>query len=250
MNKDTLKSKKRYELIDSIRGFAIINMVIFHTLYDIFMIYGDGSFFTSPWCTVWERFICVSFIIISGVSFNFSNHTVRNGIIVSLCGFVVTAVTAIAIPSQVVWFGILNLLGISMLICSALKDLFNSIPTVVGAILSFMLYAVTYGVPTGYIGFLGIPIIELPSFLYEYKYLSFLGFRSYDFVSSDYFSIIPWLFLFVFGIFLWRTLKKIKWDKYFYFKIPILNVIGRYSLIIYLLHQPVIMLIMTIIYGY
>ena len=190
------------------------------------------------------------FIIISGVSFNFSNHTVRNGIIVSLCGFVVTAVTAIAIPSQVVWFGILNLLGISMLICSALKDLFNAIPTVVGAILSFMLYAVTYGVPTGYIGFLGIPIIELPSFLYEYKYLSFLGFRSYDFVSSDYFSIIPWLFMFVFGIFLWRIIKKIKWEKYFYFKIPILNVIGRYSLIIYLLHQPVIMLIMTIIYGY
>ena len=33
---------------------------------------------------LWERFICVSFIIISGVSFNFSNHTVRNGIIVSL----------------------------------------------------------------------------------------------------------------------------------------------------------------------
>ena len=184
------------------------------------------------------------------MSFNFSNHTVRNGIIVSLCGFVVTAVTAIVIPSQVVWFGILNLLGISMLICSALKDLFDAIPTVVGAILSFMLYAVTYGVPTGYIGFLVIPIIELPSFLYEYKYLSFLGFRSYDFVSSDYFSIIPWLFLFVFGIFLWRVIKKIKWEKYFYFKIPILNVIGRYSLIIYLLHQPVIMLIMTIIYGY
>ena len=245
MNKDTLKSKKRYDLIDSIRGFAVINMVAFHALYDIFIIYGDGSAFTNSFFAVWERFI-----IISGVSFNFSKHTVRNGIIVSLCGFVVTAVTAIAIPSQVVWFGILNLLGISMLICSALKDLFNAIPTVVGAILSFTLYAVTYGVPTGYIGFLGIPIIELPSFLYEYKYLSFLGFRSYDFVSSDYFPIIPWLFMFVFGIFLWRIIKKIKWEKYFYFKIPILNVIGRYSLIIYLLHQPVIMLIMTIIYGY
>lgn len=125
MNKDTLKSKKRYDLIDSIRGFAVINMVAFHALYDIFMIYGDGSAFTNSFFAVWERFICVSFIIISGVSFNFSNHTVRNGIIVSLCGFVVTTVTAIAIPSQVVWFGILNLLGISMLICSALKDLFN-----------------------------------------------------------------------------------------------------------------------------
>ena len=32
MNKDTLKSKKRYDLIDSIRGFAVINMVAFHAL--------------------------------------------------------------------------------------------------------------------------------------------------------------------------------------------------------------------------
>lgn len=82
MNKDTLKSKKRYDLIDSIRGFAVINMVVFHALYDIFIIYGDGSAFTNSFFAVWERFICVSFIIISGVSFNFSNHTVRNGIIV------------------------------------------------------------------------------------------------------------------------------------------------------------------------
>lgn len=47
MNKDTLKSKKRYDLIDSIRGFAVINMVAFHALYDIFIIYGDGSAFTN-----------------------------------------------------------------------------------------------------------------------------------------------------------------------------------------------------------
>lgn len=39
MNKGTLKSKKRYDLIDSIRGFAVINMVAFHALYDIFIIY-------------------------------------------------------------------------------------------------------------------------------------------------------------------------------------------------------------------
>lgn len=161
-------------------------MVAFHALYDIFIIYGDGSAFTNSFLPYGNALFVYRLLLFRECLLIF-NHTVRNGIIVSLFGFVVTAVTAIAIPSQVVWFGILNLLGISMLICSALKDLFNAIPTVVGAILSFMLYAVTYGVPTGYIGFLGIPIIELPSFLYEYKYLSFLGFRSYDFVSSDYF---------------------------------------------------------------
>ena len=63
MNKGTLKSKKRYDLIDSIRGFAVINMVAFHALYDIFIIYGDGSAFTNSFFAVWERFICVSFIM-------------------------------------------------------------------------------------------------------------------------------------------------------------------------------------------
>lgn len=250
MNKDTLNNKKRYELIDSLRGFAIINMVVFHTLYDIFMIYGNGTFFSSQWCAVWERFICVSFIIISGVSFNFSHHTVRNGIIVSLCGFLVTIVTTVALPSQAIWFGILNLLGISMLICSALKNLINSTPPVLGAITSFLIYAVTYGVPNGYIGFLNFPIIELPQVLYACKYLSFIGFRSSDFVSSDFFSIIPWLFLYIFGIFLWRIIKNKNADKYFYIKIPLLNTIGRYSLVIYLAHQPIIMLVMTLIFGY
>lgn len=249
MKKDAPTVKKRYDLIDSIRGFAIINMIAFHALYDIFQIYGDGTSFSGAAVVVWERFICVSFIIISGASFNFSRHTVRNGIIVSLCGFAVTVVTTLALPSQAVWFGILNLLGISMLICSALREVISAVPSVVGAVISFLLYALTYGVPSGYIGFLGIRFFELPQALYEYKYLSFLGFRSADFVSSDFFPIIPWLFLYVFGLFLWRIIKERKWDNYFHLKIPVLNIIGRHSLVIYLLHQPVIMLIMDLIHG-
>ena len=31
--------EKRYFLIDGIRGAAIINMVLFHFLYDIFIVY-------------------------------------------------------------------------------------------------------------------------------------------------------------------------------------------------------------------
>lgn len=250
MNKDTPKINKRYGLIDSLRGFAIINMVAFHALYDVFQIYGSGGFTSNPLTALWERFICFSFIIISGASFNFSKHSVRNGIIVSLCGFLVTAVTVIAVPGQAVWFGILNMLGLSMLICSVLKKTINRIPSAAGVVFSFLVFSLTYGVPRGYIGFFGAEFIGLPDFLYQCRYLSFLGFRSYDFVSSDFFPIIPWLFLFIFGIFLWRIIRKNKLDKYFYLKIPVLSAIGRHSLIIYLLHQPIIMGVMMLIYGY
>ena len=36
-----MEQKKRYELIDGIRGLAMVNMVIFHFLYDVFIIYEE-----------------------------------------------------------------------------------------------------------------------------------------------------------------------------------------------------------------
>lgn len=246
MKNDIPKIKKRYELIDSIRGFAVINMIAFHALYDIFQIFGDGTLFFNTSFSVWERCICISFILISGMCFNFSNHAVKNGIVVSMCGFLVTAVTVIAMPSQPIWFGILNLLGISMLICSALREFIRSIPAFIGIMASFVLFAVSYGIPKGYIGFFDVPIFEIPEAFYHFKYLSFLGLRSFDFVSYDYFPVIPWIFMYATGIFLWRIIKEKRWDKFFYFRIPILNAIGKHSLIIYIIHQPIIMLV---IYG-
>ena len=68
MNKDTLKSKKRYDLIDSIRGFAVINMVAFHALYDIFIIYGDGSAFTNSFfCRMGTLYLCIVYYYFGSV---------------------------------------------------------------------------------------------------------------------------------------------------------------------------------------
>ena len=36
------KPKKRYDLIDALRGLALINMVLYHFSYDIFVIYGQN----------------------------------------------------------------------------------------------------------------------------------------------------------------------------------------------------------------
>lgn len=229
------------------RGFALLNMILFHLLYDIFEIYGQGGWAQNAAVSAWERFICCSFIIISGVSFNFSRHAYRRGILINICGFIVTAVTAIAIPSQAIWFGILNLLGCSMLIAQPLRAYLKKTEPIAGAAASFVIFMLTYSVPKRYIGIFNFRLFPLPDFLYSCKYLSFLGFKSADFHSTDYFPIIPWIFLFIFGYFLWRLIEKKGFDKYFYFKIPVLDVLGRYSLWIYLAHQPVIMAVMMII---
>ncbi len=125
----------RYGLIDAFRGFALVNMVIYHFCYDIFAVYGlDPVWFTYPWVIVWERFICISFILISGVSLHFSYHPIRRGLIINLCGLLITFVTALVMPEQAVWFGVLNLIGCAMLIATLLRKLLDKINPFLGAV--------------------------------------------------------------------------------------------------------------------
>ena len=66
------KTGQRYELIDAFRGIALLNMVFYHFFYDIYVIYGKNPNWTASLSIiVWERFICISFIIIAGISASF-----------------------------------------------------------------------------------------------------------------------------------------------------------------------------------
>lgn len=240
--KALLKENKRYYLLDSLRGTSIISMIAFHLCYDLFMIYGiNTSWYFYPITAVWERSICVVFILVSGMCLNFSENGIKRGILLNLTGFAVTCVTVIAEPNQAVWFGVLNLIGCSMMIVSVLSDNLKKIRPLSGALISFLLYAVSYDVPKGYVGLFGLDIVKLPDFLYSCKYLAFLGFPSSDFFSTDFFPLIPWIFLFAAGFYLWNFIVEKNLTKYFELKIPVLDKIGRYSLWIYLAHQPIIM---------
>ncbi len=243
-------NSQRYYLIDSLRGFALLNMVIFHLLYDVFQIYGiDAQWCFQPLTIVWERFICISFIIISGISLNFSHNAYKRGIILNVLGFIITVVTFIVMPGETIWFGILNFLGCAMLILQPLRCYFDKISSVLGMAVSIVLFAVLYGVPNKFIGFFNIKLFDLPHFMYGVNWLSFLGFHSADFSSSDYFPIIPWIFLFFAGYFIWRLIKTVNADKYFTFSVPILSTAGRYSLWIYLAHQPLILGILMLVFS-
>lgn len=242
------KENKRYYLLDSLRGISIVSMVAFHLCYDIFMMYGlNTDWYFYPLTTVWERSICVVFILISGICLNFSRNGIKRGIFLNLAGFAVTVVTVIAEPEQAVWFGILNLLGCSMMIVSVLSESLKKIRPLSGALISLLLYAVLYDVQNGSIGFFGFDFIRLPDFLYSCKYLAFLGLPSSDFMSTDYFPLIPWIFLFTAGFYLWNFIKEKNLAKYFEFKIPVFDKIGKYSLWIYLVHQPILMAILSMI---
>ena len=83
--KALLKENKRYYLLDSLRGISTVSMVAFHLCYDIFMMYGlNTSWYFYPMTAVWERSICVMFILVSGMCLNFSGNGIKRGVLLNL----------------------------------------------------------------------------------------------------------------------------------------------------------------------
>ena len=58
--------------------------------------------------------------------------------------------------------------------------------------------------------------------------------------STDYFALLPWLFLFWAGYFLYGVVGRQRMEPLHRSVCPPLGWLGRHSLLLYLLHQPVI----------
>lgn len=241
---------ERYRLIDTLRGIALVNMAAFHFCYDYFVIYGnDVKWAARPASVVWERLICCTFILLSGVSLNFSRHACRRGLIVSVCGLAVTLVTLIAMPEELILFGVLTCIGLCMLLTQALRRLLERCHPFAGAAACFLLFGFFYGLPRGFLGFFDTALVMLPEQLYCFRPLALLGLPDADFVSSDYFPLLPWLFLFVCGFFVWRAVIRLHGERFFLRGVPGLNWLGKYSLWIYMAHQPVLMGLCVLLFG-
>lgn len=245
-----MTDNRRYSLIDAIRGIAVVNMILYHLCYDVFCAFGVWSdFYRTVPAIIWERLICFTFIVVSGISLHFTRHGWRRGIIVSLCGILITVATVWLTPDQSIRFGILSFLGCAMLFTYALRRALDRMRPLVGMIVFFLLFMLLFGISDGFIGLFSYPFIQLPEALYQYKWLSILGFRSDDFHSADYFPFLPWIFLYLFGYQFWRLIRDRQIDRFFYRKIPVLDFIGKHSLIIYMAHQPVLYGICWLIFN-
>ena len=115
--------------------------------------------------------------------------------------------------------------------------------------MSLLLYAVLYGLPYRYLGFFGVPLLQLPEALYQFPPLCVLGLPAEGFFSSDYFPLLPWSLLIFCGFFLWQGVLRMGADRFFLRGVPVLDQIGKYTLWIYLAHQPVLMGVCFLLFG-
>lgn len=225
--------KKRIWELDVLRGVCILGMVAVHLIYDL------QTFFSLPFLADSQLFAIIKqwggvlFLLISGICVTLGSHPVRRGLIVFACGLVCSAVTAgmyalhMADKSIIIYFGVLHCLGVCMLLWPLLKRL-----------------------PVWALGLVGLGLSVLGlwisgNVLVDFPWLIPLGLVPGDFVSSDYFPLLPNLGFFLVGAFLGKTLYRKKETL-----LPRVNpanpvlafftLLGKWSLPVYLLHQPVI----------
>lgn len=236
----------RYRLLDELRGLDLISMMLYHGMWDVVFLFGVvQKWYTGRPGFVWQQSICWVFILLSGFCLPLGHHPFRRGAVVFGAGALVTAVTLLFLPEDVVWFGVLTLLGSSMLLTAALAPLLRRVPPAVGVAVSALLFWGTYPTMNGFWNLPG-GRMALPQALYASYPTAYLGFMPKSFFSTDYFPLLPWLFLFWAGYFLHHLVGRGRLAPLRRSVCPPLGWMGRHSLVLYLLHQPVILGVLTV----
>lgn len=220
----------RYWEIDFFRGIAVVLMVLFNYSFalDFFGIYR----ITEGWLFWWlfPRLVGGAFIFLAGLSVAISysrnrkwQKRAKRGARIFGWGVLITMITLLALPAGAVWFGVLHLIGLSIIL-SPLFVRYRKLSLALGAVLIIA-------------GF------YLENFTFGFPWLLWLGLAPHAFYTLDYFPLLPWFGIFLAGMHAGSALYangkgRIKRRTPDIFR-P-LCVLGRNSLIIYLLHQPLL----------
>lgn len=217
---------KRMEVLDLWRSLCVAAMVVFHLLYDLELL---GALAPGTMESLPARIVAAlgggSFVFISGTVARFSRNVTRRGFVVFCAGFLVAAASAAA--GYPVRFGVLQLLGVCMLLFGVLRERLERVPLPLLAGVSAALFAAAK--------LLTDHVTVASRWLYP------LGLKYDGFYSADFFPIFPWAFLFLLGVCFGRWLEAHRDAPALQRKYPkALCFPGRHSLLIYLLHQPLL----------
>ena len=217
----------RCALLDELRGLDLISMMLYHGMWDLVYLFGVRAPWYGSWQgELWQQSICWVFILLSGFCLPLGHNHLHG---------------------EIVSFGVLTLLGSAMIITGLLEKWLEKVPPVVGLAGSMFLFYFTRHAADGYLQ-LGHWLITPPGFLYANYFTAYLGFYPFGFFSADYFPLIPWLFLFWTGFYLYHLVGKERLEPLHRSVCPPLGCLGRNSLMLYLLHQPVIYGVLTVVF--
>lgn len=237
-----LRPERLWE-IDALRGVAIIMMIVYHLLWDLHAI---GGFSVNIYTGFWHFFQVTTASLFTGLvgvglalryqvmqkqgSVHYRPFFFRGAAVFSW-GVVVGIVTYLFDSGMYVRWGILHLIGFSILLAWPLLR-FRWLNLVL---------AITILLTGKIVLLLGLNLDAL----------DWLGLDAYPRQAFDYFPLIPWLALPLIGIFLGNSIY-VQGDRRFALPeignsafVRLLRFMGQNSLLIYLLHQPILLVTLS-----
>ncbi|MCB0166226.1 MAG: DUF1624 domain-containing protein [Anaerolineae bacterium] len=233
--------------IDALRGLAIVQMVFYHFVWDLhfFGLY-HGNLFVGPW-QWFARTIATQFLFVAGVSLTLSYNRevqrgdtnlffkyVLRGAKIFGWGLVITIGTYFFIGQGFVVFGILHLIGFSIMTSYPFLRLNRWLTLLTGLVMIL-------------IG------LYVEGIVVDYPWLIWLGLKQQGRAMVDYYPVLPYGGITLIGIFTGYTLYR---DRLRQFSLPDfsgkslvtgLRFLGRHSLLIYLVHQPILIAIFFVL---
>ncbi len=219
--------------IDVFRGISILAMIIFHFAFDLmFFGFTKPNLIYQPDWQLFQRTIASSFLFLAGLSLfithqaqiNWKSFFRRYGATTAFA-ILISILTYFLFETEMIRFGILHVISASGLIGLFLLRL-NSLSLV---LLAFSIFLINL-------------LISKP--LEDHNIWHWIIYTPKTPSSLDYRPIIPWIVPFILGMASFQLFKKWGLLEYNYNisfrELSLLSWLGRNSLIIYLLHQPIL----------
>lgn len=235
-------SDERLVAVDVVRGVAIAGVVVFHLVWDLDLNGMIPAGIADHWAwLLFGRVLAGTFMVLVGVGLVLSHgrHTrwrpfFRRVSMIAAAAILISAVTWYVFPLSFVYFGILQ----AILVASLLGIFLLRLPLVL-----------VVGI--------GVMMVALPQVLKfsgaDERWLAWIGLSERVPPSVDFVPVFPWVGLSVLGIAAARLALSFAVDHWLRARNPTgsgsraIALLGRHSLLIYLVHQPVLLgAVMTI----
>ena len=217
--------------LDALRGLAIVAMIAYHLCFDLryFGVTHWDFEHDLRWLTV-RTLILSSFLLIAGISAVLARrqaspvrHWLRHIGIIAGAALLVSAGSWLMFPRSFIWFGVPHAIAVSLLLARPV-----------------------YGQPV-LAALVGIAVIVAGSTYanaaFDNRTLGWIGFMTAKPVTEDYVPLFPWTGVLLLGVTAGHALVRTRFAALAPLaRLPApLQLLGRHSLIVYLLHQPLLL---------
>jgi len=233
------KGALRYSRLDALRGLAVVWMALFHFAFDLNQFkWITQDFYRDPFWLHQRTLIVSLFLLCAGLGQALALHQDqpwprfwRRWAQVAGCALLVSLGSALMFPRSFISFGVLHGMAVMLLL---LRGLGPKLP----------LWACAA---------LGLAAVLLPQLvqhpIFDTRWSNWLGLVTHKPVTEDFVPVLPWLGVMLWGYGLGRWLLAHR-PAVLSGDLPAvlapLATLGRWSLSFYMLHQPVLIALLTL----